>query len=260
MSWTLTWTIPEQQLSAIKDFYMQHADRPMVQRRRQKNVVCEGRDFSRDAFIKVMLSCLCTSRQLSGPNDRVAQFFRRHPFPITEQYCNINQPFLAERLKSELSGAGIRFTNKIPAHFAENLRRLENSNWQLLQELRDHIPNDAADEEWERRMARSISMKKNPYGFKLKGFGPKQSRNLLQIMGVSRFEVPLDSRFTNWLHQQGFLYQLTDNELQSSALYEIVVDAVKELSQQIGVYPCLLDAAVFSSVDGDGWTIENLVF
>ena len=34
----------------------------------------------------------------------------------------------------------------------------------------------------------------------LKGFGPKQSRNLLQWLGPSRYEIPLDSRITKWLN------------------------------------------------------------
>lgn len=36
------------------------------------------------------------------------------------------------------------------------------------------------------------------------GFGPKQSRNLLQGLGLSRFEIPIDSRITKWLNEFGF--------------------------------------------------------
>ncbi len=36
------------------------------------------------------------------------------------------------------------------------------------------------------------------------GFGPKHSRNLLQGLGLSRFEIPIDSRITKWLNEFGF--------------------------------------------------------
>ena len=47
---------------------------------------------------------------------------------------------------------------------------------------------------------------------RLVGFGPKQSRNLLQSLGLGRYEIPLDSRFAH-------------------------------------LYPCMLDAAVSASME-----------
>src|SRR4051794_37056495 len=45
------------------------------------------------------------------------------------------------------------------------------------------------------------------------GFGPKQSRNLLQGLGLSRFDVPIDSRITKWLNEFGFPVKLTVSAL-----------------------------------------------
>jgi hypothetical protein len=35
----------------------------------------------------------------------------------------------------------------------------------------------------------------------LRGIGPKQSRNLLQELGLTRYEIPLDSRVAGWLNE-----------------------------------------------------------
>lgn len=35
---------------------------------------------------------------------------------------------------------------------------------------------------------------------RFKGFVPKQSRNLFQTTGLSRYETPIDSRITKWLN------------------------------------------------------------
>lgn len=45
------------------------------------------------------------------------------------------------------------------------------------------------------------------------GFGPKQSRNLLQSLGLTRYEIPIDSRLTDWLNEFGFPVRLTATAL-----------------------------------------------
>ena len=38
---------------------------------------------------------------------------------------------------------------------------------------------------------------------KLKGFGPRQSRNLLQGLGLTKYEIHIDGRITGWLNEFG---------------------------------------------------------
>jgi hypothetical protein len=260
MTWKLNWTIHEEELSTIKDFYQRYEHTPMVNRRRRKNVDRVGLEFSRDQFLRAILCCLATSQQRSGPDSKVARFFRLQPFPITEDFCRANRRSLTESLQAQLSKAGIRFSERIAGFFTTNLKRLDDSRWQLLQDLGDYVAAGQEDEDWERNLARRISTESEVQSFKLAGFGPKQARNLLQIMGVTRYEIPLDSRVLKWLGHYGFPYPLAEGQLQHSALYDILVDSIKEISCQIDVYPCLLDAAIFASVDGDRWTEDKMVF
>ena len=92
------------------------------------------------------------------------------------------------------------------------------------------------------------------------GFGPKQSRNLLQGLKLSRFEIPIDSRITKWLNDFGFPVKLTASALSDQNYFEFVSDGFQRLAEACGIPPCVLDAAIFSSFDGDGWTEENVVW
>jgi hypothetical protein len=83
----------------------------------------------------------------------------------------------------------------------------------------------------------------------LKGFGPKQSRNLLQNLGLTRYGVPIDSRTTKWLNDFGFPVTLSATAMADLDYYRFVSEGFRELCDACGIYPCLLDAAIFSSFD-----------
>ena len=56
------------------------------------------------------------------------------------------------------------------------------------------------------------------------GFGPKQSRNLLQELGLTRFEIPIDSRVTNWLNDElKFPIKVTSTALSDKHCYRLVL-------------------------------------
>jgi hypothetical protein len=93
-----------------------------------------------------------------------------------------------------------------------------------------------------------------------RGFGPKQSRNLLQWIGLSRYEVPLDSRLTRWLNRLGFPVRLSADLLGSRHYCHFVSSGFQRLSEACGIVPCVLDAAIFASYDEGGWTEDNVVW
>ena len=92
------------------------------------------------------------------------------------------------------------------------------------------------------------------------GFGPKQSRNLLQSLGLSRYEIPIDSRITKWLNDFGFPVRLSATGLSDRNYYNFVSSGFQQLCKEAKVLPCVLDAAIFSSFDADSWTEENIVW
>jgi hypothetical protein len=69
----------------------------------------------------------------------------------------------------------------------------------------------------------------------LTGIGPKQSRNLLQGVGLSQWETPIDSRITKWLNQFGFPLRLSANALSDRNYYNLVSEGFQRLCQASGI-------------------------
>ena len=144
-----------------------------------------------------------------------------------------------------------RFINKIPDNFEKNFHLLEMTNWQMM-ELFKTIMNETNVKN-ERKIADMID---DTYF----GFGPKQSRNLMQSLGLTKYEIPLDSRTTKWLNKFGFPLTLSSSALQDKNYYHFVLDGLKLLCDKADILPCFLDAAIFSSYDNGEWTEKNAIF
>jgi hypothetical protein len=147
---------------------------------------------------------------------------------------------------------GLRRTNLLAGEIARNLKALEDGLWQqTLDTLGTLRTNKAVGPE--REAAEFIDEK-------FVGFGPKQARNLLQSLGLTRHEIPIDSRITNWLNQFGFPLRRSASALADPNYYCFVMDGFQALCRACEVAPCILDAAIFASFDGEGWTEENIVW
>ena len=246
----ISWVISKSDVLKIKQVIAENQD-PFFRKREERNVYKQNIVINKDTIIKTLLMCLLTSQQRSGPNSLVSKFLRLEPFPVTseslEQTSN-TQLYLMETLKKN----GLtRYINRISLFFTYNLNKIENENWQIIKELKVLIDIDSAFKE--RKIADKICSE-------FKGFGPKQSRNFLQSLGLTKYEIPIDSRITNWLNDFGFPVTLTSSALGDIGYYHFVSDGIQELCKQAGIYPCLLDAAIFSSYDNKEWTDENTVF
>jgi hypothetical protein len=83
------------------------------------------------------------------------------------------------------------------------------------------------------------------------GFGPKQARNVLQAVGLTRYEIPIDSRVTSWLNDElKFPFKVTPAGLSDKHCYRLILDAVRTLCEECDTFPCVLDAAIFTAPDG----------
>jgi len=66
---------------------------------------------------------------------------------------------------------------------------------------------------------------------------------------LTRYEVPTDSRITRWLNEFGFPVTISADALSDRNYYRFVSEGIRELCDACRIYPCLLDAAIFSSYD-----------
>lgn len=82
-----------------------------------------------------------------------------------------------------------------------------------------------------------------------KGFGSKQARDFLQTLDLTKYEIPIDSRIMNWMKGFGFPILFSPTALQDKSFYHFVSDGIQLLCEKANIYPCVLDAAIFSSND-----------
>ena len=152
---------------------------------------------------------------------------------------------------------GIRRAPTIAKQAGENLHWLNGRGWHEIEKefaellLQRSRPPREEDNLRERKSSAFADEK-------LKGFDPKQSRNLWQWLGLTRYEIPLDSRVTDWFNgRKIFPFTISAQPLADRSYYAFVLDGVQALCKAVGVLPCVLDAAIFSSYDRD-WNPEEI--
>jgi len=247
----LLWEIEESDIQKVKSFYERNKDNPFVHERIKRNINKQNVKISKDIFFKVMVSCLLTTKQRSGPNSAVTKFINAKPFPLQYDDC-IKQNNLKKYILTILnSHAGLRRKNKIAEEIETNLRLLENGLWEKIFEIIENLLSNSSVVN-ERKAAQYISDN-------LKGFGPKQSRNLLQSLGVTIYEIPIDSRITKWLNEFGFPIKLSATALADHNYYNFVSDGFQKICKACDIKPCVMDAVIFSSFDKN-WTKENVIW
>jgi hypothetical protein len=251
----INWAVRPQDVRAVQELVRSTSKSTFVAERVRRNVSGNGHRFSRDAFWRVMIGCLMTTQQRSGPDSAVARFLRAKPFPLSLSACSNSGVRAAVQRKLSAFG-GIRRAPTIAKEAAANHDWLEADGWNQIIEHYDTLlkqrgrPPHEGDRKAERAAATFVDEH-------LKGFGPKQARNLWQWLGLSRYEIPLDSRVTKWLNENVFRLKLTPSLLGDLGYYEFVLDGVQALCRKAGVLPCVFDGAIFASFDRE-WTTSEV--
>jgi hypothetical protein len=204
-------------------------------------------EFSRAHFWYVLIGCLLTTQQRSTKGSQVNRFLDTKPFPLALEACE-KQPSLGEfALKTIKDFGGIRRGITIAKQAAENSQRLNERCWQDAEEWFERLKGQRSrkprkeDRAAEREAAHWADAS-------LAGIGPKQSRNLWQWLGLTRYEVPLDSRVTKWVNQN-LTIQIVIQDLNSIDKYESALDLIQAICEKAGILPCELDAAAFDYED-----------
>jgi len=243
------WIIKNKDVSLLKDFVRRHQNNNFVKNRIKRNLSDEIPKFSKEEFWKWMLACLLTTQQRSGPNSKISKFLITKPFPLGYRYCK-ESPSLQEDSYKILTGfGGIRRTNKISDEIVSNLNLLESGGWNDILQIAAKL----LEIRKEKPKSKNINLERQACSIaqNLKGIGPKQSRNLWQALGLTRYEIPIDSRIIKWLNKNGFPFELSTSGLSDENYYRLLMDGIQKWCLESGVLPCVLDAAIFSSYDGE---------
>jgi hypothetical protein len=130
------------------------------------------------------------------PGQRGVQVRCRLPLPFEPQPLQ-EQKRLKHFVQTTLRGfGGIGRSSRLVEKIDYNLAWLEDGGWQEVEKEIGRLRRN--------RTQRSEVRAADFIDDKLKGFGSKQSRNLLQRLGLTKYEIHIDSRITGWLHEFGF--------------------------------------------------------
>jgi hypothetical protein len=254
----INWIIEEKDIRLIKEFVASQSGKSFVKKRIEKNVNGPVPEFNREIFWNTMVSCLLTTQQRSGPQSPVTRFISTNPFPLNLDKC-MAQDNLKKFVEDTITNfGGLRRAKIIGEEVLYNFKWLKNGGWQEIEAIAERLLGNRKrspkfDDKYIERKASKIVMD----GFK--GFGPKQSRNLWQSLGLTRFEIPIDSRITKWWNANGFPVKISPGGLSDENYYNFVMDGIQELCKASEVYPCVLDAAIFASFDQE-WPEDKLIW
>jgi hypothetical protein len=248
----LNWQIDGTDVSRVKALIASQAEGALIRARQAHNLAESKPVVTKERLWRAMVAMRLTTRQKSGPESHVARFIRLSPFPLAYEIVQAARDARVLIAKALRKAGGIRFADKIASELAQNLDELEGGLWPATLAECNRLAQPVS-REVEIEVAQHIQAR-------FLGFGPKQSRNLLQSLGLTRYEIPIDSRLTDWLNQFGFPVRLTATALGDDNYYRFVSDGIQALCARSGVLPCIFDAAVFASRDSVAWTDDNVIF
>lgn len=242
----IQWEITDADVFKVKAFMREHADNPMVKYRNKTNVDQRPTAIEPAYFWYCVVYCLLTTQQRSGPDSAVTKFLNGDDFPLGLDACRGCDDLTTIALNAFKKAGGIRRGPTVAEEIKGNLEWMEDRYWPQVDEvLRSLIGAD--DVQTERKAARW-------FDHEFYGLGPKQSRNLLQMLGLTRYEIPLDSRVAKRLNEFGFPIRISAAALADENVYEFLMDGVQELCRRCNILPCVFDAAMFASFDAaNGW-------
>lgn len=237
-----SWNMDESSLSKWRVLVSENSSRELVLKRRDKNVRRNGIDLSKDEIWRVLVGCQVTTQQRSGKNSAASRFLKSSSPALRLRECR-RAPSVHNLIESECGAAGLRRAPTMAANLTTIFNGLESGGWsELLDRLRTLERNTTIIKE--RGVVNHIlSSKMFP------GLGQKQSRNFIQWLGLSRYEVPLDSRVLKKLAEFGCNFVPKGAALTDEMVYVFVQSAIQQIAKALDMYPCELDAYIFSSFE-----------
>jgi thermostable 8-oxoguanine DNA glycosylase len=143
----------------------------------------------------------------------------------------------------ECTNAGLRRAPTIAKNLDRIFSLLEAGEWKALRAQLDTLVTNTTQKKERAVVSYLLRGKKYP------GLGQKQARNFIQWLGLSRYEVPLDSRVLKKLREFGSSFVPSSAALTDEAVYSYIQEGLQSIAKHLGIYPCELDACIFASFD-----------
>lgn len=236
----IEWVITDNDLCNYKKFIKAHENKKIVLSRR-KNLNPELiEEIDAQAFWRAFLMGILTSQQRSGEGSGADALLDSKESILHWDFCKKNKENLAQVSAPILKKYSIRYPNKKLDYLQSGAEYLD-KEWPSLSLMLNSLRCQKTGKKEEREVVLQLQA--------LKGIGPKQSRNIIQYLGLSRYEIPLDSRIMKRLKELGFPVPLSSSALGNEEYYCFVEDGLREVLSRINVLPCMFDACAFASFE-----------
>lgn len=236
------WVVKPSHKKIYRDFIDRYKDHPFVRGRVASNIEHVDVAISKDIFWKVLLGCFFTTQQRSGKGSHVERFLASGDALLDVNHC-LGLGNLRNVAEKALAKNGLRRSERIANEIDHAATQINVVGWATIRSQLDTIASYTTARK-ERLVARFLQER-------FLGLGPKQSRNLIQWMGLSKYEIPLDSRMVKVLRELKFPVPLSPTALADENYYCFIEDAIQLLMARIDVYPCVFDACAFASFEKD---------
>lgn len=238
------WDITEEDLHRWAEFVKCNENKPLPRKRYLRNVKRVDIDLSQRAIWKAIVGCQVTTQQRSGPDSNVSKFLDSDSSVLDPSACRKSKN-LRRLIADECTKAGLRRGNNVSDYLGRIFDYLESGGWRELVAQLETLSSHTTLKKERAVVSYILDEKKFP------GLGQKQARNLIQWLGLSRYEIPIDSRVLKCMKQMGANLVPKPAALTDESVYLFVQDALQEVARKIQIYPCQLDACIFASFDID---------
>ena len=224
----------------IKYFFMlwkRNENKQFVKDRVAKCVTSEKRPLlTTQLFWSELVKTINTTQTKSvGKNNPMDRWIKNDNYKVKDWnwVSDKTDENLIKQAVEEFENSKIRYANGKSKYVPKNRNFILKNEIKLLKEIeRIEIGNKYSEREG------VDFLKEN-----LVGLGLKQSRNLLQDLGRSQYQVPIDSRVIKQLEKSGI--EIGKINLSSEAHYLKLQETIWAISEKIGVLPCVFDAFAF---------------
>jgi hypothetical protein len=247
----INWHITADDKACVKAILEEQRNKELVLDRYKRNLAEIKPPVMKDAFWQTIICMRLTTLASSSPESKIGKFQSVDPFPLAfDTTCR--EQFREKFIHSTLSTHDVgTYRKRISKELTNNLKILEDGGWQRALDQCNRLI---------RLQCRETEAEVADYiDDTFEGFGPKQSRNVLQELGLTRYEIPIDGRVMKWLNDDlKFPFKVTPTALSEKYCYKFILDAFCKLCAECepfpfvshsAVYPCVLDAAIFSAQD-----------
>ena len=226
--------ITKNELRSYEKFIKKCEDNERVERCRNKNILRNGTVISEGKFWRCFVIAILTTQTKSGKGSALEEFIKTKPNILNYKYCIKIEG--KESIEREVTKGVTRFRERACLYISEAIGKFKQGFWR---DVKTQLKIIETDTTLKKERETSDFIRKN-----FKGVGRKQSRNIIQMMGLSKYVLPIDSRVVKKVEE---LSGITLNKKISGKDYLQLEDRLQEICESIGIYPCIFDACAFNT-------------